>query len=124
MTRTGAPQRGEREWMVVFLAAALVSVVFLAVLPSYWKRSPSVDYPIYYAPVARNLLEGKGFLTAGGGPAVAYPPGYSLLLTPVFAVSRGTGFSEMGVLRIFNVIMLATASALLYAVAKMLFGFR
>ena len=110
--------------MVVFLAAALVSVVFLAVLPSYWKRSPSVDYPIYYAPVARNLLQGKGFRTAEGGPAVAYPPGYPLILAGVFAVARGTGLSEMGALKSFNVIALATASALLYAVAKMLFGIR
>src|SRR5882672_4648438 len=124
MTRAGAPQRGEHEWMVVFLAAVLVSVVFLAVLPSTWKRSPSVDYPIYYAPVARNLLEGKGFRTAEGGPAVAYPPGYPLILAGVFAVARGTGLSEMGALKSFNVIALATASALLYAVAKMLFGFR
>src|SRR5712691_3411229 len=118
MTRAGARQRGKHDWIGVIFAAVVVNLVFLAALPARWKRSQSVDYPIYYAPVARNLLEGKGFLTAAGGPAVAYPPGYSLLLTPVFALSRGTGCSEMGVLRIFNVITLATASVLLYAVAK------
>ena len=124
MTPADAAARGNREWMGVVLASVLFSLAFLAVLPSRWNRSQSVDYPIYYAPVARNLLDGKGFLTAEGRPAVAYPPGYPLLLAGVFTVARVTGFSELGVLRGFNVIMLATASALLYSVARLLFGIR
>src|SRR6266850_3828676 len=102
MTPADAAARGNREWMGVVLASVLFSLAFLAVLPSRWNRSQSVDYPIYYAPVARNLLDGKGFLTAEGRPAVAYPPGYPLLLAGVFAVARVTGFSELGVLRGFN----------------------
>jgi len=124
MTRAGAPQRGAREWIGVVLAAVLINLVFLAALPYRWRRSQSVDYPLHYASVAHNLLAGEGLRNSEGAPAITYPPGYAFILAGVFAVSRGTGISEMNAVRGFNVVALAATSLLVYAVANMLFGIR
>lgn len=124
MTGIGRSKRKEQDWILVMAAGVLVNLVFLAVLPSRWRGSQSIDYPVHYAPVARNLLDGKGFRNAEGDPAVAYPPGYAFILAGVFAASRGTGLSEMNAVRGFNVVALAACSLLVYAVSRMLFGIR
>src|SRR5689334_9033436 len=116
MTRVDPSERGARDGIGVLLASVLINVVFLTALPSSWRRNQSVDYPVHYAPVARNLLDGKGFRNAEGKPAITYPPGYAFLLTGVFAASRATGVSEMGALRAFNVLSMAVTSLLLYAI--------
>jgi len=59
----------------IFLCAVVVQAGFLLVLPSAAKGNDSTDYVEYYAPVAENILNGKGMIDPSGKLGTLYPPG-------------------------------------------------
>jgi hypothetical protein len=67
-----------------------------ALLPARYRANDSTDYWEFYAPVAHNLLAGRG-LTLAEAPAVLYPPGYPALLALAFLGARGLSWpAELG----------------------------
>ncbi|MGH9364125.1 MAG: hypothetical protein ACRD1B_02510, partial [Thermoanaerobaculia bacterium] len=76
------------------MATVLCVIVFRAMLPSRVLVSESSDYTSFYAPVARQVLNGRGPVLVDGAPATRYPPGYALLLAGVFGMARLAGIPE------------------------------
>src|SRR5215211_8566360 len=86
---------------IVFVASILATLFFWTILPSRFLVNESYDYIDFYEPVARNILEGRGFIRADGTPAIAYPPGYPLLLAGIFGLSNLLKTAEETVLSAF-----------------------
>src|ERR1700738_3522383 len=90
--------------MAVFFISVLIVSIFGMVLPARFRATENTDYVYYYQPVARNILKGEGVVSSDGTAAIRYPPGYPLLLTSIFFLSRqlrisdATGVSVFGIL--------------------------
>lgn len=69
-----------------------VHMAAFSVLPQRVNESP--DYTDYYEIGARNLLAGNGYSNQQGRFIVRYPPGFSLILAPVFALCQASGLPE------------------------------
>jgi len=72
--------------------------------------------------VARNWLEGRGWITPKGQVVVRYPPGFPLLLAGLFKMARWTGTPERWWLQGFTLAAMGGACAFLYALARMVVG--
>jgi 4-amino-4-deoxy-L-arabinose transferase-like glycosyltransferase len=108
--------------ILVGLAALCVNLLSLAVLPARWSKSESIDYPSYYAPLARDLLDGRGWSAPRGRDPLSYPPGYTAIVAGILGLSRATGISEMGAHRAFNIFSAVVAALLILATGKEAFG--
>lgn len=115
-----------REWAVIFLATVVTVQLFWAVVPGGWTeegtKEADTDYRSFYAPVAKNFLEGRGWTTPEGDPAVIYPPGFSLALAGVFRAASLTGSSHELWLKVFTVLAMGLAAASLCGLAKTTVG--
>ena len=100
--------------IAVGLAAAAIHAAFWLALPEPMQRNQSTDYFEVNEPVARRIAAGLGVTTPTGAPAVAKPPGQSLLLAGCFWFSNVTGLSESFVLRTYVVLTMGLSAALLY----------
>jgi 4-amino-4-deoxy-L-arabinose transferase-like glycosyltransferase len=117
-----APER--RSLLTISVLVALLShVIFLVVLPSSLQNSQNNDYTAYYRPVADNLLSGKG-LSLGGGPAVLYPPGMSVLYAGVFWVSDKLRVSREVGLHLLQAVFISSSSALVGLLGLEIFSWR
>lgn len=119
-------QRLERRSAPVGLAVAAVAVLltllFWVLLPEQLRANTNSDYRNFYEPVARNILAGEGLTTADGRPALRYPPGYPLLLAAVFGIAGALGVPDLVALAIFTLLCVALSAALVYVIARMLWG--
>ena len=106
-------------WITAGIAAA-AHLIFISLLPGQWAKNQSADYFEYNEPVARNLLSGRGLTDTYGRPAIHKPPGQSLILASLFALSEGTGVPEPIVLRLYIVVITAAGAVALYAAARQL----
>lgn len=75
------------------LLAALVALLFLALLPAAARINESADYTEFYRPVAHSLLAGDG-LQVGGQVAARYPPLFPVALAAAIGSGRLVGLSE------------------------------
>ena len=103
---------------MVFLAAVVVTSLFWAVLPASMRVNTSNDYFVYYEPVARNVLEGRGLITAGGDPAILQPPGYSFFLVGVFGIARLTHLPEGLIHALFILVCTGLSAVFIYLIAR------
>ena len=117
---------GWKMWMPlsVFAASVLVTCTFLAMLPHRFRADEGSDYANLYAPVARNVLAGRGFTSASGAFAVVYPPGYSLILAATFATASFVAVSDHFALLVLSVLAAALVSLLTFVLANMMWGVR
>lgn len=107
----------------VGLVSGLIVWAFLIVLPARFRAPENTDYVYYYEPVARNILNGKGVVTTDGtSAAIRYPPGYPLLLTSVFFLSHQLRISEATGLSVFGILCMGLASALIFQLARTVWG--
>jgi 4-amino-4-deoxy-L-arabinose transferase-like glycosyltransferase len=107
---------------VVIACALLITLAFWAVLPAGLRGNTNSDFDTFYEPVARSLLAGEGLTTAEGRPALRYPPGYAALLALVFAVAGALAIPESLALAGFTLLCVALGAALVYALARLLWG--
>lgn len=71
----------------IFLFSFLVASLYAWFLLAYFKFGYFDLYPDYYGVLAKNLLNGKGFIIhEGGQPVVWRPPLYPLFLTTIYVV--------------------------------------
>src|SRR5690348_2988377 len=110
-------------WTVtlVFVTSTLVVVFFWIILPTTI-QNVSGDYTLIYEPVARNLLEGRGFMLRDGTPVISRPPGYPLVLAGLFGFSRLLGLPEEAVLAAFNLLSMGLTSAFVFMLARSIWG--
>ena len=101
---------------LVMLLPAVITVAFWAIIPDRFRANENIDYYTYYAPVARNLVAGRGLATAEGAPAIEYPPGHPIAVAITLAIGNRLGVSEAAALRglvLFCVIWSGSVLALL-----------
>ena len=113
-----------RDGLRVAIAAILVSGSFLLFATARRPMPLSPDYSVFYAPLAHSLLEGRGYRIPSGDASVVYPPGYSILLAGLFAVSGATDLPEGALIMGFNVLCGTTAAALLLLIGESALGRR
>src|SRR5262249_29942368 len=92
-------------------AAVLVALLSMSTTAVLWwglgsASNENSDYTSFYEPVAQGILDGQGLLF-NGKLALRYPPGYPVILAGLFRLSTLTGFSRLGVVTAFNVVVIA-----------------
>lgn len=122
--------RCSRRWLrsrplfAVFLATDICVLVFWSLPFGRWSTDEAGDYHQFYEPVARNLLEGRGLLTARDTLALEYPPGFPWVLHVLFRLARLTQTPESSWIQGFTLLALGFTSCLLYRLAVELLGTR
>src|SRR5919106_4061684 len=111
-----------RHTLLVFVATNAVTLAFWSLPLGRWSTDEAGDYLRFYAPVASNLLQGHGLVTASGAVAVEYPPGFPFILAALFWLSQSTGTSQALWIQGFTLAALGLASTLLFRVAAMVIG--
>jgi hypothetical protein len=109
---------GTTDRLLAFIVGVSVPTVFRLLLPGDLAVAESSDYRDFYEPVARSLVSGHGFAIAPGTPAVAYPPGYPVLLALVFGAARLLGIPEATALAAASTLLFAVAATCLHAAAR------
>ena len=110
-----------RDVAVLSVLTVLVLVVFWTLLPGRWQENQNFDFTCCYEPVARNFLDGRGFMQDNGRFGSGYPAGYPLLLAGVFAVGRWIGGEDLAMRLFIGLCTLATVLAL-YALGRAVGG--
>ena len=118
----GLPAARARSSAIVLVAAGLVPLVFRALLPAGAGVNEASDFRDFYDPVARSVLAGRGLFLAPGAPAVAYPPGYPLVLAAVLRLAHVLGLPEHVGLSALTVASTVAAAGLLHALAARVWG--
>jgi 4-amino-4-deoxy-L-arabinose transferase-like glycosyltransferase len=108
--------------MLIFAAAVVFIALFQALVPDALRLN-STDYSAYYEQVAKSLLEGHGFRLADGRFASANPPLYPLIAAGLLGLAR-QGIPEEFLFNIFNAACLAVSVAVIYHLARELWGER
>jgi 4-amino-4-deoxy-L-arabinose transferase-like glycosyltransferase len=108
----------------VFLASVVILILFWTLLPNSLRENESSDYLLFYEPVARNILHGRGFMLPGGEFALKYPPGYPVLLAGMFAIAKYTGVSETIAVAVFMSLCMGMSSVILYRFSVDIWGTR
>jgi hypothetical protein len=114
------PERPLWPIVTVFVASVLVTLLFWTILPASFRVNEDSDYLGFYEPVARNILEGRGFTSADGGPAIRYPPGYPLLLAGILGLSDLINIPEGVVVSGFILLGMGLTSLFLFFLAQSL----
>jgi 4-amino-4-deoxy-L-arabinose transferase-like glycosyltransferase len=115
-------RRGISPVVIIFLASALVTIVFWRVIPERFRLNEQSDYFASYEPAARNIMAGHGLSLGGQAPITAFPPGYPLILAGIFSTSRWLGVSEEVSLSAFAVICMALVSMFVFLLTRMFWG--
>jgi len=108
--------------VLVFVVSLLIAGLYWALAPESLHADNSTDFEFYYEPVARNLVEGRGFSNIRGESATANPPGYPLFLATAFKLSSVTGISENVVLKALNLLMVGLGSVFLFLTSRSVWG--
>lgn len=107
----------------VLLLSVLIVSIFWMVLPARFRATENTDYVYYYEPVARNILKGAGVVSLDGTTAaIRYPPGYPLLLTSIFFLSRQLRISEATGLSVFGILCMGLASVFIFQLTRSVWG--
>lgn len=110
--------------LLLFLLSITVQSCFLSFLPGPVERNQNTDYDAFYEPVAENLIKGKGLIDRRGNIAVRYPPGFPLILAPIFQISESLGVEKLQGVAVFNVLVLALCSLLVFLIGEIVFNQR
>ena len=93
--------------LIALVAVALVVVARLSPLAG---DRESIDYELFYQPLADSIRAGDG-LTVGGEPEGRYPPGYPVLLAAASILPGGNGMA----VTVINAAALAATAVLAFA---------
>ena len=111
--------------LLLFFGSLAISAAFLAAIPASHRPRPEPDYRNHYAPVASNLLAGKGLLENNGSPAMTYPPGQSLFLIGSFFLADRLGVNRDAMAIAFGMVLYAATVVIAgYWAARVWTGWR
>lgn len=105
------------------VVALLSHVLFLLLLPSDLKRTPSPDYVKFYEPVAQTLASGGGFFLASK-PALLYPCGIPVMYAATFRAADTLHIARSRGLRILEALLLTLTSVLVSLLALQILSWR
>jgi hypothetical protein len=106
----------------VFITSVLVTILFWTILPSSFVINENSDYTAFYEPVARNILNGSGFVSRDGSPAIRVAPGYPVLLAATFKIAHLLEVPEQTILSIFTLFSMGLASVFIFMLAQSVWG--
>jgi 4-amino-4-deoxy-L-arabinose transferase-like glycosyltransferase len=106
------------------LLSLLIHLAIFVLFPAAQRVNQTPDYLEHYEIGARNLLAGNGYLNTRNELITRYPPGFSLVLVPVFAVTAATGLAEQRGLDFLIAGCGIAATVLLFLLAELLFSRR
>lgn len=118
----GIPVARERSSAIVLVAAGLAPLAFWALLPAAAGVDEASDFRDFYDPVARSVLAGRGLFVAPGTPALAYPPGYPLVLAGALRLAHACGLPEHVGLSALAVAGMILAAVLVHSLAAHVWG--
>lgn len=104
----------------VFFASILVSVVYLSFFQGIGPAEhaiPGTDYLKHYKPYAESILENGSFPVRGHLGAIS-APGYPGFLAIIFSIARFLNIDEFSLIIIFNVLIAAGSSVLLFLIVS------
>jgi hypothetical protein len=79
----------------VAISSFFILLLLSSLLPVSVRSGPSTDYQLFYAPIAHNLLAGRGYTFGESDTTItANPPGYVLILTGLFWVANQAHIPE------------------------------
>ena len=104
--------------------SVMAILLFWAFLSSGFRTDGATDYLVYYEPVARNILNGLGFVRLDGAFAINNPPGYPILLAGVFALARFLGLPENLVNLAFILLCMGLSSVFVFLLSEKIWGTR
>jgi 4-amino-4-deoxy-L-arabinose transferase-like glycosyltransferase len=105
----------------IFTVSVLVVLAFWTALPDRYKVNESSDYRDFYEPIARNIVEGRGY-TRPTGSAMAYAPGLPIILAGVFKLAWVTNIAEPVFLSSLILVCMGLTSVLIFIIARTLWG--
>src|SRR5579884_2863719 len=111
------------EYVWILLGSIAVQTVFLLLLPGSFRTGESPDYTTFYAPFARHLVDGQGFVFNGVLPD-RYPPGFPMYLAAHFVVAAKLHISPLTLITITNVLVMAFTCVLICCIAERMFSGR
>lgn len=106
----------------VLLIAIVIQIAFLVALPRTDRINQSTDYVVFYAPVAQNILKGKGLINQDGKLASDYPPGYPVYLAANFRLADLLGVARGSMIIATNILLMAMSCLLVLRVAESVFN--
>ena len=103
-------------WLFVLISSFLISTCYAFILLHFFDFNV---YPDYYDILARNLLEGKGYIIGFGEDSVFWrPPLYPLFLVPIYYFF---GYQHFPVV-VIQVILNSLTAVLIYKIMKKIFS--
>jgi len=121
-TLLGQLERPREAAGAVFAIAVLVTLLFQTVLPAELRVAESTDYTSLYAPVARNILAGRGITVGAGTPAIGTPPGYPVVLAGLFGLADSLGLPEGAAHLALACVAMGICCVLVYFMARSVWG--
>jgi len=112
-----------KSFTIISLMTTLCISATLMIVPSdkvFIGNNPD-DYARVYAPVAHNLICGKGF-TQNGVASLEYPPGYSIFLACVFGISEKFQIPENYVLNAFKLVFMLMANLAMFLISRLIWN--
>jgi 4-amino-4-deoxy-L-arabinose transferase-like glycosyltransferase len=106
----------------VFFLSMAITFLFWKILPASYQQNDSRDYITFYEPVARNILNGSGFLLEDATPAIRYPPGFPIILAGIFGLSQTLGLPESTIYSVFVLLCMGISSSLLFLLSVKVWG--
>jgi hypothetical protein len=103
-----------------FMAAIIIQLLFLAILPAQWRANESADFDLFYYPVAKNIVAGDGY-TLHSRFTTTYPPLNSIFLAAIVLLSRVSGISDLVLLKVYSILCSAIIALLLYETSLLAF---
>ena len=114
--------KGNLDLLALSLLTVLVLTGFWTLLPKQWQANQNYDYACCYEPVARNWLEGKGWVLDNGKFGGSYPPGYSAAIVGVKVIAGLIG-SEVLAMKLFIVLCTVATIVVMYFLGCAMGGF-
>ncbi|MBN8545680.1 MAG: glycosyltransferase family 39 protein [Ignavibacteria bacterium] len=87
--------------LIVLCAALLTAITLFVIGTSKYGIGLTGDTMNYLA-LSENILAGRGFVGLGGEPFVLWPPGYSLIISFLIAITGANQYSILFALNIFS----------------------
>ena len=110
--------------LFLVLVSIILQSIFLSLLSNTEERNQNMDYIRFYEPVAVNIMNGNGLEDTCGNLAVRYPPGFSLILAPVFRLAELLHTDRLQLIAIFNVVITAFNCVLIFLIGESVFNLR
>lgn len=110
----------KRIWVAIVALSTVVQIIFLILLPQQQAQIHNADYDAFYAPVARNLLDGHGYVL-NNGFATTYPPGFPIFIAADFYLARQFGVASTTAIVACNVVLTSVGTLLVFLIANNIF---